>query len=173
MKKTIIFLFVSLIVISLTACSASSKSKEEIEQNALNTIVEDYEVQFNNINDESNNVLSAFNNALDGYYTKRSSNSTFKSILSEKILASSQFIKETEEKEVDTTVLSFHQQVVVYLNQQHQLLLDAVEMANENEVDKGTLRESYLNLKQQQVDMTNSWIELKQSILSGEEMKKR
>ncbi|MFS8304208.1 hypothetical protein [Bacillus altitudinis] len=171
MKKTIIFLFVSLIVVSLTACS--SKSKEEVERNARNTIVEEYEVEFNNINDASNNVLSSFNNALDGYYTRKSSNSTFKSILSEKILASSKFIKETEEKDVDTSVLSFHQQVVVYLNQQHQLLLDAVEMANENDVDKGTLRESYLNLKQQQVDMTNNWIELKQSILTGEEMKKR
>lgn len=171
MKKTIIFLFVSLIAISLTACS--SKSKEEVERNTRNTIVEEYEVEFNNINDESNNVLSSFNNALDGYYTRKSSNSTFKSILSEKILASSKFIKETEEKDVDTSVLSFHQQVVVYLNQQHQLLLDAVEMANENDVDKGTLRESYLNLKQQQVDMTNNWIDLKQSILTGEEMKKR
>ncbi|WP_334393211.1 hypothetical protein [Escherichia coli] len=171
MKKTIIFLFVSLIAVSLTACS--SKSKEEVERNARNTIVEEYEVEFNNINDESNNVLSSFNNALDGYYTRKSSNSTFKSILSEKILASSKFIKETEEKDVDTSVLSFHQQVVVYLNQQHQLLLDAVEMANENDVDKGTLRESYLNLKQQQVDMTNNWIELKQSIITGEEMKKR
>ena len=174
-KKLIIFLSVIAVVVTLGACgkkanSATSNVKVTEENN--NYLVE-YEERFKLKMYELTDILIAFNDAVDGIYTEKTSKSQFAKILTNLIEKSNGLIKDIESWDIDPEIFELHQYFIALANRSHQLFLDAIEMANDPdyELDKGKLREEYLAIKDEQAELVNQWKILKEQLSTSEQTK--
>jgi hypothetical protein len=162
MKKllTLILLLTSVCLIS--ACSSKENNKEVVTKDNQ-SYIQEYDAKLQEFIKQSNNLLSTFNKSLDGLYTQEYSLEQFASIMKKSIEDSNELISKIENYEVHPDIFDFHQQFIVHVNEQHQLFLDAVEMANTDQMDKDRLRADFLEIKQNQASLVNSWKSLKNS----------
>lgn len=162
-KKYRILVSILAAFIAMSGCSSEKKSSKPIpfqnedENRQTNKAVLEFEKKFFVTIDESNDLLQTFNKSLDGLYTGQTSNDQFVTVLTNIINKSNELVTTVEQYEVDPSLMEFKQQLVMHLNIQHQLFLDAVEMANEDNVNKGSLRETYLDIKQEQTNLVTAW----------------
>ncbi|KAA6446986.1 hypothetical protein [Bacillus swezeyi] len=157
MKFKVSFMLILSMLLLLTACSSNPSSDEA---NSRPKYLDDYDVHFKNTINKSTKLFSSFNQALDDFYTKKISTEQFKHTITKTIEDSTAFIQETESIKTDDALFEMHQHVLVFLNNQHQLFLDAVEMANEKDIDKKGLRDTYLSLKEEQVQLSSTWTQM-------------
>ncbi|MFC0273633.1 hypothetical protein ACFFIX_19765 [Metabacillus herbersteinensis] len=161
-KRFLILLTISSV---LVGCSSEKKEKgpglgnrnQPKEEEASLSSVEQLDKILQNSIKESNVLLSQFNKSLDGFYTGNTSNSQFATVVSGIVNDSHELVSSVEKEDVDPTVFELQQKLVAHLNQQHGLFLNAVDMANQEKVNKDTLRNTYLEIKQEQAAIMNGW----------------
>lgn len=125
-----------------------------------------YEKQLEGFIKDQNKVLDLFNDALDGLYTQKYSRDQFASILANAIPQSSNLVQDVENLDVSPDIFDAQQNLIQLVNSSHQLLLDAIDMANNKntDIDKETLRTQYVNIKTQQAKTANDWKVLRQQL---------
>lgn len=158
MKKIFLVILPLLILSVMVGCSKNTDAKVgPTVTEETKPYLEKYDKQVQNFITQSNDLLTNFSTALDGVYTKEYSASQFATELKQFISNSSELVKEIESTNVDPSIFETHQQLILLANNQHQLFLDAIAMANDNDVDKETLRQQFLQIKSDQADFVNTW----------------
>jgi len=155
MKKFSLLLFLAMTITLLSACGSSSS--EGASSSEMMEVVEDYDIRFGNALDEANQLLRNFSNSVDALYTTQQSNEQFAQAMRENIKKSSELVMALESHVAHANIFPFHQEVIGYFNNQHQLFLNAIEMANTDRINKDNLRSEYIRLKQEQAELINSW----------------
>lgn len=154
---------VSLLLICLILLMAGCSSKEgggqsKADQQKYKEDILAYNTFLTNTMDESNVLLSQYNTAIDTMYMENMNANQFGLIVKELIPKSTQIIKSVEKQDYfHNNIYRFHKEYLVYLNNQHQLFLDSMEMANREKVDKSKLRKRYIEIKDSQTTLLNSW----------------
>lgn len=160
MKKIIFFLLFSLSLAlagcSPTAANKSGETKNESSGLSQNTL-DEYNVMLFNAIDTSNKMLRTFNTSLDAQYTSKESNEDFSLKMRDNIEKSTELINSLEIYEVHADLFEYHQSIISHLNNQHQMFLDGIEMANDDNMDKDWLRTYYLEVKSEQAVLVNQW----------------
>ncbi len=163
MKKIVALLVLSLF---LTACSSKSNSVEVSQENTSH--VQEYHTAFQEHSAGMNKALNKFNTGLDGLYTKDFSDEQFGNYVKGIVESSAKLVKSIEQQDVNPEIFEMHQKVILVTNKAHQLLLDAVDMANrsteDNPVDKQRLKDTYISIKQEQASLVNEWKLLMESL---------
>lgn len=78
-----------------------------------------------------------------------------------------------EALDVNPELFEAHQNLIVLVNRSHQLLLTAIESANNsstdesNTMDKDTLRQEYIEIKKEQANTANQWKILREELASA------
>lgn len=163
MKSLKILVLIITCSILFAGCSSQKKEsgalpfQKDQEESETNTAAADFEEKFFTTIEESNEMLQTFNKSLDGLYTGQTSNEQFATVLTNIIGTSNELVTTVEEYEIDPSLIEFKQQLVMHLNIQHQMFLDAVDMAKNDEVHKDSLRETYLTIKQEQTTLVSTW----------------
>lgn len=154
--KKIYSAFILLCVFTLVGCSDSENNASSDPQ--FEEAIITYHSFLNNTLDTSNSLLNRFNTLIDNLYVQDVSSEQFSGILKAIIKDSATLVKEADEqKNVHAELKEFHSGYLNFLNQQHQLFLDSIEMANSNRIDKNRLRQNYLKTKSSQEAVINSW----------------
>ncbi|MED4404092.1 hypothetical protein [Metabacillus fastidiosus] len=144
-------------IFTISACSSEEETAQQVDEQTVNQI-KDFTTKFDESLGQANKQLNTFNVALDGLYTGQVSSEQFVKILSGNIENSRSLISTVESYSVNPKVSIYHQNLLKYLNQQHQLFLDSVEMANLEQIDKRSLREAYFQVKNNQNEVRNIFI---------------
>ncbi|PMC36323.1 hypothetical protein CJ195_16095 [Bacillus sp. UMB0899] len=167
-KKLFIPALLSSILV-LTGCSSEKKESSlpfpgagtpknnEVDDETTEAIRE-FAKKFDETINQSNKLLGTFNKALDGLYTNDNSTSQFAQIMKKNINESRELVATLEGYEAVVIVAPYKQSLVSYLNQQHQLFLDAVDMANQESVNKDELRRMYLEVKTSQAEVESAFL---------------
>lgn len=172
MKKFLLIFIAIILTSALSACSSKSKNNSTTgnvkitEENV--PYIEKYEKSVQNYSKEMSEILIIFNNAVDGVYTKELSKEQFSNILTQTIDRSNELVTSVESENVEPDLFESQQQFILLVNRTHQLLLDAIDMANnpDDEIDKELLRTDYLAIKTDHATFIN---DLK---VLGEELEK-
>lgn len=152
-------LFSFLIIGSLLTLGGCSSSESEIAMAKQQEEIMTYSTFLTNTVDSSNKLLNQYNNILDNLYIENMSEEQLSKLMRELVKESSELIREVESGNYyNTSFYEFHTNLIKYLNEQHQLFLDSVEMANTSRVDKNRLRQSYIKIKDRQSELINSWV---------------
>ena len=164
--KIFIIAVISIISLLLTACSsekneegakaASGNDKDKQEQ--VQDSVEEFGLTLQTTIEGSNKLLDTFNKNLDGLYTAEVSEQQFANVLKGVVDESNKLVAGMEKVYVDGTLYDFRQTTVAYLNRQHELFLNAVDMANQEMINKEYLRTEYLAVKEEQAGIVNTWL---------------
>lgn len=164
MKKSFFIIIPIIAVLLLSACSSKSKENglEITEDNR--SYVKEFEQELQDSLSKMNENLNVFNDALDNIYKRDITEEDFATILKQLIDKSSQLIAEAESYDTKPELFEAQQNLVLLLNKSHQLLLDAIEMANNQDIDKELLREDYLAIKEEQASLANQWKTLKEEL---------
>ncbi|KYD23174.1 hypothetical protein B4135_0997 [Caldibacillus debilis] len=126
--------------------------------------MKEFEQELQDSLSKTNENLNVFNDALDNIYKRDITEEDFATILKQLIDKSSQLIAEAESYDTKPELFEAQQNLVLLLNKSHQLLLDAIEMANNQDIDKELLREDYLAIKEEQASLANQWKTLKEEL---------
>ncbi|WP_374717706.1 hypothetical protein [Neobacillus sp.] len=160
-KRWIILMLMVVSIFMLMGCSSKEKkSAAEIKVTKENaSYLEQYDKNLQGFLKEMTSILKTFNNALDGLYTKQYSKEQFSSLITGTIEKSNKLVSEVEALDVDPELFEAHQNLILLVNTSHQLLLDAVDMANneDGEIEKEELRTKLLEIKTSQAETTNQW----------------
>ncbi|HEO8421593.1 hypothetical protein ACEF17_10605 [Streptococcus hyovaginalis] len=165
------FLILSLVII-LSGCSSSSKANIKVTEDNIDYLIE-YDESLQTFITEMTSILTNFNNSLDGLYTHEVSNSQFATIMKETIKKSNELVSNVEALDVNPELFEAHQNLIVLVNRSHQLLLTAIESANNsstdesNTMDKDTLRQEYIEIKKEQANTANQWKILREELASA------
>lgn len=151
MKKNFLMSGMVFLLLILSACGEAPKG-QEIEPEAISK----YQTKIKNAVDISNNLLATYNKGLDQLYTNSISNEQFGDLMNSNIETSNEMVRGIDEYTPDPMFFEIHQSVITHLNNQHQMFLDAVEMANQEDIAKEQLREKYLEIKTEQKQLINS-----------------
>lgn len=150
-----------LTIFMLAACSSKPKAGvsgiKVTDQNQ--SYLAKYDKSLQEYMKEMTSILSTFNDALDGLYTQKYSSEQFAQILTGTIDKSNALVSKVESYDVTPNIFDSHQNVILQVNRAHQLLLDAVDMANTKGIDinKEQLRTTFLDIKTNQAKITNQW----------------
>ncbi|MBU8908151.1 hypothetical protein [Desertibacillus haloalkaliphilus] len=162
MKKIILVLWVATSL--LTGCFGSSDDSQE-QSNSVNN----YVTSFQEIIDESNQLLSQYRENLDKLYTNEVSENQFASIVKNMVPKSREIGTGLDDQlyTVDNSLYDFHRDVIRLVNDQHQLFLKTLEEANEeSEMNRDTLYDDYHKIKEIQTELVE---QLKALTLGGAE----
>lgn len=164
MKRLLILLicFVSI----LTGCSTNSKANVKVTEENVDYLVK-YDESLQGYITEMTDILLNYNNALDGLYTNSTSNSQFAKIMTESIGKSNELVTKVEALDIEPDLFETHQTLIALVNRSHQLLLTSVDAANkadETTIDKDSLRQEYLAIKQEQANIANQWKILREEL---------
>ena len=122
-----------------------------------------YGETFNQIMKSSNQLLERYGANIDKLYIDEYSAEQFSTIVREIIPTSNDIIGIAENLGVSIDLYDLHQKVIGYLNNQHQMLLTAINdssiVANEKNktIDKAKLRNQYIEVKNQQAALIKEW----------------
>ncbi|WP_231868378.1 hypothetical protein [Fictibacillus phosphorivorans] len=175
MKKWLGITLILLLSIALVACSSKEKNvtaKVKVtEENK--SYLEEYDESLQGFIEEMTGILQTFNDSLDGIYTKELTREQFSSNLKESINNSNKLVTDVESVDVDPELFEAHQNLIVIINRSHQLLLNAIDMANtaDTEIDKDTLRNEYMEIKTSQATIANEWKILRAQLQADKEGK--
>lgn len=170
MKKLLFFVVITIFLgFTLSACSGEKNKKYANGQVKEESYIDKYDKEVRQYTHQMSEILIAFNNAMDGIYTQQLSREQFKNILTQTIGKSNELVTAVESETIEPEIFDSHQQFILLVNRTHQLLLDAIDMANntEQEIDKETLRSDYLSIKTDQATFVNSWKTLKEQLEKG------
>ncbi|CAI9386626.1 MULTISPECIES: hypothetical protein [Bacillaceae] len=167
------------LAIFLSGCSSSSNANIKVTEDNINYL-KDYDESLQEYITEMTSILTNFNNSLDGLYTHEVSNNQFAKIMIETIKKSNELVSNVEALDVNPELFETHQNLIVLVNRSHQLLLTAIDSANNSSsdeyatVDKDGLRQEYLEIKKEQANIANQWKILREELASAalEEVKK-
>ncbi|MDE3841028.1 hypothetical protein C0966_17330 (plasmid) [Bacillus methanolicus] len=178
MKKWLILLLIMTMIFMMGACSSKEKKSTfgDVKVTGENkSYLEEYDKALQGYINEMTNILKTFNNALDGIYTQKYSRSQFTTALTASIEKSNKLVTEVEAYDVKPELFEAHQNLIVLVNRSHQLLLDAIDMANQedSEIEKDVLRNTYLEIKKEQANIANQWKILREELQAAEEGKKK
>lgn len=113
---------------------------------------------------ESNELLNDFNLSLDQLYAQEITEQDFTRRAKEYIPRANEISTRLDEVmyDVDESMYDVHKSVIAVTNDQHQLMLDTVEMYHDENknIDKRKLRERYVAIKENQASILQ---ELKQT----------
>ena len=163
MKKKVFTLVLLLLLAVVSSGCGLFGGKEEIEASEDDPMVV-YEELMVLTFDESNDLLTDYNNALDELYSKKITEEEFtlkvKSYIPRANEISSRL--DTVMYDVDESMYDVHKSVIAVTNDQHQLMLDTVEMYDDEnkQIEKSKLRERYVKIKEDQATILQ---ELKQT----------
>lgn len=166
MNKKIIITAVLSISLLLSACSSeknengakAASGSDKGKQEQVQVEVEEFGLSLQTTIEGSNTLLDSFNKNLDGLFTAEVSNQQFANVLKGVVDESNKLVADMEKVYVNGTLYEFRQTVVAYLNRQHELFLNAVDMANQEKMNKEFLRTEYLAVKQEQAGIVNNWL---------------
>lgn len=170
MKKWILFATViSLILVIASGCSQKSNEVKVNNENKDHLVKYDKKLQ--SFIERNSKILINFNNSLDKIYTNEASKSQFASILKENITKSNQLVNDVEGLDVSPDLFQAHQKIIILINESHQLLLTAIDMANQSDgtIDKSSLRTKYLEIKTSQANTVNEWKILREKLASEQQ----
>lgn len=164
--KIFIIAVLSIISLLLTACSSEKNEKgakatsgnDKDKQEQVQDSVEVFGLTLQTTIEGSNKLLDTFNKNLDGLYTAEVSDQQFANVLKGVVDESNKLVAGMEKVYVDGTLYDFRQTTVAYLNRQHELFLNAVDMANQEMLNKEYLRTEYLAVKEEQAGIVNTWL---------------
>lgn len=164
-KKSLLFILMGILLLMNAGCSSGDKQQQVAVNADTIPYLEAYNKQAMNYIQNSNQLLVEFNRGVDGLYTQELSPGQFGTLLRKTIPESQSLLEELETANVDSNLLSIHQELIALGNHQHQLFLDAMDMVNENAtdntvaVDKAALRADYLSIKSEQSAFLTKWKE--------------
>ncbi|MCM3443285.1 MULTISPECIES: hypothetical protein [Metabacillus] len=170
MKRIFIILSLICVVSIIAGCSSKKEapsSNSPFQKSSNQGVVMDeatikefekYSGKFEETLKQSNDLLRTFNRSLDGLYTGDNSDKQFAEIMKKNIESSRELIATVEEYEVSSAVTKYNQSLITYLNQQHQLFLEAVDMAINEDIDKDQLRSEYLEIKTIQTEIETAFL---------------
>lgn len=169
MKKLSVFLLIVLVVSLLGACGQKKSSLGVKVTDENKSYLSKYEKSLDNFMKDMTSILKTFNDSLDGLYTKKYSQEQFATVLANNIEKSNALVTEVEAVDVNPDIFEAHQNLILLVNRSHQLLLDAIDMANkpDEEIDKETLRSQYLDIKTEQAKIINQWKILRKELENG------
>lgn len=168
MKKWSILLLMVSFTLILSACSSKEKQAagnlKVTKENS--SYLAEYDKSLQNFMNEMSTILRSFNDSVDGLYTQEYSNVQFGTAVKDNIQKSNQLIKDVESIDVKPELFEANQNLIVLVNRSHQLLLRAIDMANdeETEIDKEFLRNEYMEIKTQQATIVNQWKILREQL---------
>ncbi|QAS54756.1 hypothetical protein [Halobacillus litoralis] len=146
-------LFIGVLAI-LTSCG--DKGEEQAPGNAAD--LEGYQAHLNEVFSESDHLLSVYSTALDGLYTGEVSEEQFSTLLRKEVISqSNELVSLVESYNASPTIFELNQQLATFANNQHQLFLDSIDMANEERMNKTTLRDNLIKIKDEQASFINAW----------------
>lgn len=152
MKKPLFIGFLVLIMFLLSACGGAPK---EEEGGAAPKAKTEYQNKIKGAIDNSNKLLAVYNKSVDQLYTEELSNEEFGNMMRNNIEKSNEMVRSIDEMTPDPAFFEIHQAFITFMNNQHQMFLDAVEAANEDEIKKNDLRKEYLSIKTEQQKIIN------------------
>ncbi|MBF0706587.1 hypothetical protein IQ283_08185 (plasmid) [Alkalihalobacillus hwajinpoensis] len=151
MKKKLVMGSLVLVLLLLTACGGEPQEEEGAAPEAKT----EYQNKVKGAIDNSNKLLAVYNKSVDQLYTEELSNEEFGNMMRTNIEKSNEMVRSIDEMTPDPTFFEIHQAVITLMNNQHQMFLDAVEMANEDKIEKDNLRKEYLSIKTEQQKIIN------------------
>lgn len=176
LKRLLILVVIVLATTVLGACSSKPKSNVPGVKvtNENKSYLEKYDNSLQEYITDMTSILKTLNDALDGIYTKRYSREQFATVISGSIEKSNKLVTKVETLDVNPDLFETHQNLILLVNRSHQLLLDAVDMANteDREIEKDELRNSLIEIKTEQANITNQWKILRQELSSSNTGKK-
>lgn len=174
MKKWNVLILVIISVLLLGACS--SKEKQAAAGNLKVTkenksYLEVYDKSLQGFIGEMTSILKTFNDSLDGLYTQKYSREQFAIAIKDSIEKSNKLVTEVESVDVKPELFEANQNLIVLVNRSHQLLLNSIEMANQEdtEIDKEVLRNEYIDIKTNQANIANQWKILREQLEAAEQ----
>lgn len=160
MKKLKVIVMILMVSVLCVACSSKEKEEQTAEAAAGQAEVE-YGKHLGQVFTTSEKLLSSLNSALDGLYKGTTSEAQLKKILSDNVIDDSrELVKTVESFDVDPSFYAVDQLVSEYINMQHYLFQDAMEMVNQEKLDKDKIRKSVEELKAKQSEINNQWQQL-------------
>lgn len=151
MKKKLVMGSLVLVLLLLTACGGEPQEEEGAAPEAKT----EYQNKVKGAIDNSNKLLAVYNKSVDQLYTEELSNEEFGNMMRTNIEKSNEMVRSIDEMTPDPAFFEIHQAVITLMNNQHQMFLDAVEMANEDKIEKDNLRKEYLSIKTEQQKIIN------------------
>lgn len=170
-KRFLISLTLVLSIFLLGACSSKEKPTANLKVTAENkSYLEEYDKSLQSFIKEMTTILKTFNDSVDGLYTQNYSREQFASAIKGTIEQSNALVTEVENVDPDPELFEAHQNLIVLINRSHQLLLNAIDMANktDTEIDKDYLRSEYVEIKTSQANIANQWKILRQQLEATE-----
>lgn len=157
-----------LLMVVLSGCLFKSKPKEEDS----NKPILEYKQSLESVISDSNQLLERYNQGIDKLYTEEYSPEQFSTIVREIISSSSKILNSANNFDAPTELYEFHQKTIEYLNLQHQLFLNSIEEANNadnQQINKATLRSEYLAVKKKQAELLLEWKKFEQPVSSNKQ----
>lgn len=170
MKKKIIVVLLLSVLFTLAACSSAQKEGLNVTDDNK-AYLEEYDKSLQTYIMDMASILKTFNDSLDGIYTKKMSKEQFSQVITKAITDSNELVASVDALEVKPELFEAHQSLILLINRSHQLLLDAVDMANDNDrnIEKEVLRNDYLDIKTEQAELANQWKILREELEGIEE----
>ncbi|WP_240377237.1 hypothetical protein [Bacillus piscicola] len=160
--KQILLLITAASVIILSGCGLFGEKEES--KAAEEDPMEKYATLMTTTFNESNKLLNDFNHSLDKLYAEDISDKEFGRQVKGYVPRANEIATNLDQimYDVDEGLYEYHRKVISLLNYQHQMILDAVEMVNNDKrpIDKQKLRNSYVEIKETQATLLQ---ELKQT----------
>ncbi|RHW35994.1 hypothetical protein D1B31_18065 [Neobacillus notoginsengisoli] len=173
MKKYIFLSLLLCFTLVMTGCSSKGKTAsgklKVTEENK--SYLDIYEKSLQGYVLEMNAILKTFNNSVDGLYTQQYSREQFKTAIKGTIEKSNALVTEIESVDVKPELFEANQSLIAMVNRSHQLLLNAIDMANkeDTDIDKDYLRSEYMDIKIQQAEIANQWKILREELEIAEQ----
>ena len=164
-------------ILMLGGCSSKDKSAtgklKVTEENK--TYLETYDKNLQEHIIEMTNILQTFNNSVDGLYTQQYSRDQFATSIKGTIEKSNKLVTNVESFDVKPELFEANQNLIILVNRSHQLLLNAIDMANrtDTDMDKDTLRNEYMEIKTSQATIANQWKILREQLEAAEQEAKK
>lgn len=157
--KNIYILILAVCLVFTSGCSSSENGSAKANNDPkLEESLESYQTFLGNTLNDSTALLDRYNALVDSLYVQDVSGDQLANLLKGIIKDSSELVKHVDGHDYyHENIQPYHRSVIAYVNEQHQLFLDTIEMANDDRVDKGELRENYLIVKESQNNIINSW----------------
>ncbi|WP_368502658.1 hypothetical protein AB3N04_00765 (plasmid) [Alkalihalophilus sp. As8PL] len=114
-----------------------------------------YTDAFTQIVDNSNVILSSYNDSMDNLYAGVLGNQQFKNQVKDLVPKSRELLALLDEViyDVDSSLYEFHSHVLTLVNDQHHLLLITIQEADDDRINRENLRRQYVEIKKQQMDL--------------------
>ncbi|MGG6447723.1 hypothetical protein [Pseudobacillus badius] len=162
MKKKLLLISI-ILTFAIPILSGCFEGEEEVAQPNPQ---EEYNKTFEYAINESNKLLDRYSSNLDKLYIDEYTPEQFGVIVREVIGTSNDIVTKVDRTDASKEMFEFHQKVLTYLQNQHNLFLSSISQANAAKnnqqitLDKQNLRNSYMEVKTEQSNLLKQWKEM-------------